>query len=493
MPTNLQFEFKKALPKQNDVIILLCEEGPTVGGMGAELVEAMGASFERHLNFRDFDAKPFSTLEITAPEGVEAGRIVLAGRPVAGAPETDWLKLGGAIYKTVAKMADKSVALVLDGLTSAESMDAAIMLRGFYLASYHFNGYKSNDKSTPLASLNVVGDAAAAVKKAYAKEGALAEGVVLARDLVNTPANDLGPVEFAAKAKALEALGVEVEILEQKQLEKENMRALLGVNQGSFRPPRVAIMRWNGGKKGDKPVALVGKGVVFDTGGISIKPAGGMEDMKGDMGGAAAVVGAMHALATRKAKANVTAIIGLVENMPDGNSQRPGDVVVARSGLTIEVINTDAEGRLVLADILHYIIEKDDPVCVVDLATLTGAVMVALGQEYAGLYSNDDAFRAKLEAAGKVTGDKLWPMPLGEAYDKLIESKIADIKNVGGRFGGSITAAQFLKRFVDERPWAHLDIAGTAFGAPTSDTNPTWGSGFGVLALDRLIADHYEN
>jgi leucyl aminopeptidase len=274
---------------------------------------------------------------------------------------------------------------------------------------------------------------------------------------------------------------------------KLGMGALLGVGQGSARPSRTVIMRWNGGKKGEPPVAFVGKGVCFDTGGISIKSAGGMEEMKGDMGGAACVVGLMHALAARKAKVNAVGAIGLVENMPDGNAQRPGDIVTSMSGQTIEIINTDAEGRLVLADVLWYVTRKFKPKVMVDLATLTGAIMVALGTEHAGLFSNNDQLSERLTKVGIETGERVWRMPLAPEYDKLIDSQFADMKNTGGRYGGSITAAQLLQRFVDDTPWAHLDIAGTAMGAPKSDINQSWGSGFGVRLLDRLVAEYYES
>jgi leucyl aminopeptidase len=271
------------------------------------------------------------------------------------------------------------------------------------------------------------------------------------------------------------------------------MRALLGVGQGSRRPSRVVIMRWNGGAKDAQPVAFVGKGVCFDSGGVSLKPGAGMEDMKGDMGGAACVVGLMHALAARKAKAHVVGVIGLVENMPDGDAIRPGDILTSMSGQTIEIVNTDAEGRLVLADALWYAQETFQPRAIVDLATLTGAIMVALGQEYAGLFSNNDELAQQLAAAGEASGEKVWRMPLAKAYDKLIDSKFADMKNTGGRHGGSITAAQFLQRFVKDTAWAHLDVAGTAMGSPSSDINPSWGSGWGVRLLNRLIAESCED
>jgi leucyl aminopeptidase len=270
------------------------------------------------------------------------------------------------------------------------------------------------------------------------------------------------------------------------------MGALLGVGQGSARPSRTVIMRWNGGKKSSVPVAFIGKGVCFDTGGISIKGAASMEDMKGDMGGAACVVGLMHALAARKARVNAVGAIGLVENMPDGNAQRPGDIVTTMSGQTIEIINTDAEGRLVLADVLWYVAKKCKPKFMVDLATLTGAIIVALGTEHAGMFSNNDELAERLSKAGIETGETVWRMPLGAAYDKLIDSQFADMKNTGGRYGGSITAAQLLARFVDKTPWVHLDIAGTALGSPQNDINKSWSSGWGVRLLNQLVADHYE-
>jgi len=277
-------------------------------------------------------------------------------------------------------------------------------------------------------------------------------------------------------------------------LKKLGMNALLAVGQGSDKPSHVVVMQWKGaGPKGGAPIAIVGKGVTFDAGGISLKPAGGMEDMKGDMAGAACVVGLMQALAERKAKVNAVGVIGIVENMPSGKAQRPGDVVTAKSGTTIEVLNTDAEGRMVLADCLWYTQERFKPKAVINLATLTGAVMVALGKEHAGLFSNNDELSEQLTAAGKETGEKLWRLPLGPKYDKMIESKVADIKNTGGKWGGSISAAQFLQRFIQEgTPWAHLDIAGTAMSSVDSDINRSWASGFGVRLLDRLIKDHYE-
>ena len=316
----------------------------------------------------------------------------------------------------------------------------------------------------------------------------------MARDLVNEPANVLHPEEFARRTLALKKAGVAVEVLDVKAMKKLGMNALLGVGQGSARESRVVVMRWNGGKAGDAPVAFIGKGVCFDTGGISIKPAAGMEDMKGDMGGAACVTGLMQALAARKARVNAVGVIGLVENMPDGNAQRPGDIVTSMSGQTIEIINTDAEGRLVLADVIWYAARRFKPKLMIDLATLTGAIIVALGQEYAGMFANNDQLAERLSKAGEATGEKVWRMPLSAEYDKMIDSKFADMKNTGGsRWGGAITAAQFIKRFVDDKtPWAHLDIAGTGFDSRQSDINKSWGSGWGVRLLDKLVADFYE-
>jgi leucyl aminopeptidase len=315
-----------------------------------------------------------------------------------------------------------------------------------------------------------------------------------ARDLVNEPPNVLSPVEFARRAKGLAKLGVKVEILGEAEMKKLGMGALLGVGQGSERESQLVVMQWNGARsKKDAPVAFVGKGVCFDSGGLSLKTGAGMMGMKGDMGGAAAVTGAMQTLAARKARVNAVGIIGLVENMPDGKAQRPDDVVKSMSGQTIEVLNTDAEGRLVLADALWYAQTRFKPKFVIDLATLTGAIMVALGSDHAGLFSNDDRLSERIMAAGRAEGEAVWRLPLSDGYDKLIKSKIADMKNIGGPYAGSITAAQFLQRFVDKTPWAHLDIAGVAWqDGEQKALTPGWGTGWGVRVLNRLVADHYE-
>ncbi|MBL1404583.1 MAG: leucyl aminopeptidase [Rhizobiales bacterium] len=449
----------------------------------------------RAIKVQGFTGKHGSVVEVIAPNA-KIDRLVVVGiGNVDKNTEADWLKIGGKIYASTGK--SKSVTILTDlGGKKETSIDAealAIMATGTKLRAYNFVAHKTQNVSkAPARKIKFISSIDSAAKKSWKRFNGVSDGVLLARDLVNEPANFLGPVEFAAKAKALTKLGCKVEILDEKKLASLKMGALLSVNAGSARPARVAVMVWNGGNAKEAPVAFVGKGVVFDTGGISIKPSGGMEDMKGDMGGAAAVIGTMHALAARGAKVNAVGIIGLVENMPDAKATRPGDVVTSMSGQTIEVINTDAEGRLVLADLLWYCEGRFKPKFMVDLATLTGAVLVALGKTHAGLFSNDDKLSKQLEQAGNDTNELLWRFPLHADYDKLIDTKNADVKNTGGRLAGSITAAQFLQRFVRDCPWAHLDVAGTAMASPANEYNRSWGSGFGVRLLDRLVANEYE-
>lgn len=433
-----------------------------------------------------------------ALSGAPGNNVVVVGANAekAKGPEP-YLILGGKIAAGLGKTANAIIAL--DDMDAGQ---AATILAGMKLGAYRFDKYKSQpekgedgaDEEIPPTqiAIEVLTHNKAALETAFAQADAIASGTILARDLVNEPPNVLGPVEFAGYAEALSKLGVEVTVLDDAAMEELGMGALLGVAQGSVKPARMAIMNWKGGKAGDKPVAIVGKGVVFDSGGISLKPGGGMEDMKGDMGGAACVVGLMHTLATRKAKVNAVGVIGLVENMPDGNAQRPGDIVTSMAGKTIEIINTDAEGRLVLADALHYTRTTYEPKVMINLATLTGAVLVALGQDHAGLFSNDDELSEDLFKAGQESGEKVWRLPIGAAYDKMINSRFADMKNTGGRYAGSITAAQFLARFVGDTPWAHLDVAGTAMSAPKTAINNSFGSGFGVRLLDRYISDVHE-
>ncbi|MHA7773241.1 leucyl aminopeptidase [Roseibium sp. M-1] len=490
--------FTKAAAPKDGVAVILAGEDLALGALAGEVVSGLQGGLQRPAAIAGFSGKKKSSLDLVAPAGVALDRLIVFGTgKTADLTKDDWRAFGGAVFAELQKAGAETATVLLEGPDGAglSADDAAEFAMGTKLRAYAFDTYKTakkdGDKAKDLKLSIAVSDPKAA-KKAWSATEAIADGVILARELVNEPANVLGPVEFAQKARELEALGVEVEILGEKEMKKLKMAALLGVAQGSVRPPQLAVMRWNGGKKGVAPVALVGKGVVFDTGGISIKPAAGMEEMKGDMGGAAAVVGAMHAIAGRKAKANVIGVIGLVENMPDGNAQRPGDIVTAMSGTTIEILNTDAEGRLVLADALWYTQEKYKPAIMIDLATLTGAVLVALGNLNAGLFSNSDELAENLLAAAKSSGEPLWRLPLSKDYDKIIDTPNADVKNTGGRWAGSITAAQFLQRFTNDVPWAHLDIAGTAFGAPKDDICQSWASGYGVRLLNQLVADHYE-
>ncbi len=479
------------------ILVVFCDDTLKSGAATRKALGKAADTIKRAAATNAFKGKSGSTLDILAPEGIKAPRLIVVG---TGKPsdikEKDLLKFGGVIAGKLNAGSDAVtvIAELADGAMQPEA--GAAIASGIRLRAYKFDRYKTKKKDgendAVRADVSIaVGDVAAA-KKAFTPEQHIVDGVIIARELVNEPPNVLYPEEFARRASQLKKVGVDVEILDVKAMTKLGMGALLGVAQGSARPGRTVIMRWNGGKKGEQPVAFVGKGVCFDTGGISIKGAANMEDMKGDMGGAACVVGLMHALAARKAKVNAVGAIGLVENMPDGNAQRPGDIVTSMSGQTIEIINTDAEGRLVLADVLWYVAKTFKPKFMVDLATLTGAIMVALGTEHAGLFSNNDELAERLTKVGIETGERVWRMPLGPEYDKMIDSQFADVKNAGARNGGSITAAQFLQRFVDDTPWAHLDIAGTAMGAPKTDINRSWGSGYGVRLLERLVTEYYE-
>nr|WP_245758736.1 leucyl aminopeptidase [Tropicimonas isoalkanivorans] len=429
--------------------------------------------------------KPGEAKDLAFPGGLgaEAVQVVLLDRQ---ASDTDSRKAGASI----GKVRGKSGVLVLAGVRKHPEQIAL----GMSLGAYAFEACKSGEKASETAgAMQIMVRDAKETQAAMAEVMALADGVCFTRDLVNLPANVLTTEEFAARLEGLQDLGVEVEVLDEDKLEELGMTMLLGVGQGSESPSKVVVMQWKGG--GDEaPLALVGKGVVFDTGGISIKPAGGMEDMTMDMGGAGVVAGVMRAVAGRKAKANVVGLVGLVENMPDGRAQRPGDIVTSMKGDTVEVINTDAEGRLVLGDVMWYAQERFEPRGMVDLATLTGAIIVSLGHDNAGVFSNDDAFCDAFLKAAAAEGEGAWRMPLGESYAKLLKSDKADVKNVGTRWGGAITAAEFLHRFVKEGvPWIHLDIAGVAQPASAPALGPKGASGWGVLALDRMIRDGYES
>lgn len=476
-------------------VAVLAFEGAVLSAAAEALDAASGGAIRRAIAAVGYTGAKGRSLDVVAPAGLDAARVLLVGAGArdafdAGAAET----AGAEAWRALKTSGAKALTLGLDDLPAELAAHAALGLR---LAAYRFDRYRTREKPEKKPSVEAVrivtGDVAAA-QAADAPLAALAEAVGFARDLVSEPANILYPAEFARRVKALEPMGLSVEVLGEAEMAKLGMGALLGVGQGSRRESQLAVIQWKGAADPDaQPVAFVGKGVCFDTGGVSLKPADGMEDMKWDMGGAAAVAGLMHVLAGRKAKVNAVGILGLVENMPDGNAQRPGDIVTSMSGQTIEVINTDAEGRLVLADALWYCQDRFKPKFMIDLATLTGAIIIALGNDYAGLFSNDDDLADRLLAASRASGDALWRMPMPAAYEKQIESMAADVKNVGGRPGGSITAALFIQRFVAGLPWAHLDIASTAWKKPSSvATIPDGATGFGVRLLNQLVADGYE-
>ena len=434
------------------------------------------------------------TLDILAPQGLDAARLVLVGAGKRDGFNT----LGAEQAAATAYNAVKASGLEILRVELSGGVELSIHAAfGLRLASYRFDKYRTKEKAEKKPSITHAVVTAAdpdAALTAFTPLAALADGVSFTRDLVSEPPNVLFPVEFANRVRALERLGLEVEILGEPEMIKLGMGSLLAVGQGSIRESQLAVIKWYGADdKAAQPIAFVGKGVCFDTGGISIKPAENMEDMKWDMGGAGTVAGLMHTLAGRKAKVNAIGILGLVENMPDGASYRPGDILTSMSGQTIEVINTDAEGRLVLADALWYCQDRFKPKFMVDLATLTGAIIIALGNDYAGCFSNNDELSANLLAAATAEDEGLWRMPLPVAYEKQIDSMIADMKNTGGRPGGSITAALFLQRYVNGVPWAHLDIASTAWKKPSSvATIPEGATGYGVRLLNRMVQDRYE-
>jgi leucyl aminopeptidase len=476
-----------ALPGSG-ALALLVPEGARASGLWVNLDEATGGAISRALEAGSFTGKKSQTCTILAP-GAGLARVVAVG--LGKEPDAAEIERAGGLA-AVGLAREAQAALVADALSPEQAAAAAL---GAVLRSYRFDRYRTKEKpedKPKLARLTVLAADPDAARRAWEPRAAVARGVEITRDLVTEPPNVLYPAEMAERCRTLTELGVEVEVMGPKELEALGFGALLAVAQGSAREPRMVVMRWKGAE-GGKPVCFVGKGVTFDTGGISIKSAPGMEDMKWDMAGAGTVVGLMAALAGRRAKVDAVGLVGLAENMPSGTAMRPGDVVKTASGQTVEVLNTDAEGRLVLADVIWYAQERFQPEFIVDLATLTGAIIISLGHEHAGLFSNDDALVQKLLAAGASTGETLWRMPLGEVYDKQLKSDIADMKNIGGRPGGSITAAQFIQRFVNGKPWAHLDIAGTAWATKDQPLSPKGSTAFGLRLLDRLVADHYES
>ena len=490
-------------------VVYFVAEGEGLSPHLKKLDASTGGAILKAMEISAFKRKRKSIVEILAPHGLAAGRLMLVG---LGEPKTlnarEWMEIGGAV-RTKLPTKTSEADIVFDGMGSLNGEAPISFALGFSLRSYTFKKYKSkgglrgdaedaeseNDRIPP--QITIFSSAGEQLTRGFQKDRALVEGVYFARDLVNEPSNILTPPEFVERLRALEAEGLKVEVLDERALKSLGMNAMLAVGQGSAQPSSAVVLRWDGvpeAQGGDGNLVFVGKGVCFDSGGISIKPSQGMEDMKGDMAGAAAVAGLMVALARRKAPVSAVGLVGLVENMPSGTASRPGDIVTSASGQTIEILNTDAEGRLVLADLLWYAQAHLEPKLIITLATLTGAILVALGREYAGLFSNDEVLASQIGEAGQDIGELAWRLPLSKKYNKMINSKLADMKNIGGRDAGSITAAQFLLRFVKSGvPWAHLDIAGTAMGSPATDINSSWGSGYGVRLLDHFSEKFHES
>jgi leucyl aminopeptidase len=488
----MQIRFADSRPAGDFALVL------PVAGKNRSALEALGDSrtqAESALNRQRFEGDAGSAAELFVPGESGVRRVLVVGTG-EGSSEDAAEKLGGTLVARLLVSGETHAVLDLSGLNYDGDAAARTGLAAA-LRSWRYDRYRTKlkDKQKPtLKELTIVGAGGGASDRWEQRWKPVFEGVSVTRELVTEPANIIYPETFVERAQAAVAgTGLEVDVLDGEAMHKLGMGALLGVAQGSVRDARLLVLRWNGGAQGEAPIALVGKGVTFDTGGISIKPAAGMEAMKWDMGGAGAVVGAMVALAKRKAEANIVAVCGLVENMPDGNAQRPGDVVTSMSGQTIEVINTDAEGRLVLADAITWVQRNYHPKLIIDLATLTGAIVISLGHEYGGLFTPDDELANQILGAGQASGDKMWRQPMADAFDKLIDSPIADMKNVGPREGGSITAAQFIQRFVENgTPWAHLDIAGMVWSEKPGNTYDKGATGFGVRLLDRFVETSVE-
>jgi leucyl aminopeptidase len=486
----VSIEFAPAALPTEGALALLSLEGAAPAGLWAQADAATGGAIGRAAAAAEFTGKKDQSVTVLAP-GAGLQRVVLIGL----GKEADHTLLGmeeagGRAAAALAKQ--QTAAIAVDGMQASHASHAAL---GAKLRSYRFDRYRSKEGENgkpKLEKLTVLTDDPEAARASWPELDGIAEGVGFARDLISEPPNVLYPAEMAERCRGLAELGLEVEVLGPAELHERGFGALLAVAQGSAHEARVVVMRWEGGMADAQPICLVGKGVTFDTGGISLKPGANMGDMKWDMAGAGAVAGLMAALARRRARVNVVGLVGLTENMPSGTATRPGDVIQSLSGQTIEVLNTDAEGRLVLADVIWYAQERFNPSLTVDLATLTGAIVVSLGHEFAGLFSNDETLAARLIAAGYAAGEKVWRLPMADAYDKLIKSDIADMKNIGGRPGGAIIGAQFIQRFV-RGPWAHLDIAGMAWSSKDAPTVPKGATAFGLRLLDRFIAEHYES
>ncbi|MEO5773161.1 MAG: leucyl aminopeptidase [Sphingomicrobium sp.] len=488
----MQISFSATRPGGEYALILPVggKDQASLTSLGDEAVRVRSA-----LARQRFEGEAGGATDLFIDEGGSVRRLLVVGTGAGTSPADAAEKLGGTVAARLLTSGETHAVIDLTGRKFDADAGARIALAAV-LRSWRYDQYRTTlkDKQKPsLTAITIVGADEGAQQRFSERWRPVIEGVKLTRELVTEPANIIYPETFVERCRHLEKLGIAIDVLDGAAMRELGMGALMGVAQGSVRDARLLVMRWNGGSEGAPPVAFVGKGVTFDTGGISIKPAQGMEMMKWDMGGAGAVVGAMKALALRKAKANVVGICGLVENMPSGNAQRPGDVVTTMSGQTVEVINTDAEGRLVLADAITYAQRTYKPTTIIDLATLTGAILVALGHEFGGLFTPDDGLANDLLEIGNAIGEKLWRQPLHESFDRLIDSPIADMKNIGPREGGSITAAQFIKRFVDDGVrWAHLDIAGMAWSDKPSDTYDKGATGFGVRLLDRYVADKLE-
>jgi leucyl aminopeptidase len=487
-------------PRPGALVVGVWEDG-VLTSAARRLDETTGGAIMRAISASPrFTGKKDELLPIVGPPHLSVSRIVLAGLGKQDSADArSCQRLGGRLAAHLNGVGESEATFVLDVGESASIGDsdaAAQIAFGAQLRSYRFEKYKTKQKPEQKASLDRLTVATvdpSGAQRAYDPLDKTASAVFFVRDLVSEPANVIYPETLAAQAETLADLGVSIEVLDEKKMRKLGMNALLGVAQGSARPPRVVVMEWRGGDAGTQSLAFIGKGVTFDTGGISIKPAAGMGEMKWDMAGSAVVIGLMRLLAARKAKVNAVGVVGLVENMPSGTAQRPGDIVTSMSGQTIEVLNTDAEGRLVLADALWYCQDRYKPRLMIDLATLTGAVVVALGHHCAGLFSNNEEIAERLIRAGKAVDEEVWRLPLDESYDREIDSDAADVKNISsGRAGGSIIGAQFLQRFVNDVPWAHLDIAGTAWSTKDSATVPKGATAFGVRLLDHFVATHYE-
>ncbi len=495
----MELSFEPPATTGSGTLAVLVAKDAALGATASAVDAASDRLIARALALAPPPLERGQVVDVVLPEGRAAGfeRVLLIG--AGDALKLDAaaaLELGAALARAADARGLASLTVALDDAPAGSDAAtfAGAVAEGLALRTYRFDAFKSTSATRAALASAVVRTSAATELAARAPAlAARVAGVHLCRDLVNRPPNDLGTDAFVAAARELGALGVEVEVLDRERLEAIGMRALLGVAQGSRMPPYVVVMTWRGGGDDAAPLALVGKGVVFDSGGLSLKPPKSMETMKCDMAGAGTVVGAMRALATRKAKANVVGAIGLVENMPSGTAQRPGDVVAALSGQTIEVLNTDAEGRLVLADMLWYVQDRFKPRAMMDFATLTGAVITALGHEHAGLFANDDTLAGQIEAAGRATGETVWRLPLGEAFHRQLDSATADLRNIG-RPGeaGAVVAACFLERFVNEVPWAHVDLAGTSFVESEHPLAGKGGTGWGVRLVDRLVADGFE-